>query len=42
MARELLLSGQRVVPASLERSAFQFNYPTMATALENLLGRPAA
>jgi NAD dependent epimerase/dehydratase family enzyme len=42
MARELLLSGQRVVPANLERSAFQFNYPTMATALENLLERPAA
>ena len=41
MAHELLLSGQRVLPESLDRSAFQFHYPTMAKALENLLARPA-
>ncbi len=37
MAEELLLRGQRVLPVNLERQGFQFRYPTLDTALTNLL-----
>jgi uncharacterized protein (TIGR01777 family) len=33
---DLLLEGQRVVPARLEREAFGFRYPTLAAALQSL------
>ena len=34
-----LLSGPRVLPARLERAGFQFLHPTLAQALEEMLGR---
>lgn len=36
MAEELLLSGQRVLPVNLQREAFQFKYPSLSAALQNL------
>jgi NAD dependent epimerase/dehydratase family enzyme len=33
---DLLLEGQRVVPARLEREGFVFRYPGLAQALQNL------
>jgi NAD dependent epimerase/dehydratase family enzyme len=33
---DLLLEGQRVVPARLEREGFSFRYPTLAGALQSL------
>jgi uncharacterized protein (TIGR01777 family) len=33
---DLLLEGQRVVPARLEREGFSFRYPTLAAALQSL------
>jgi uncharacterized protein (TIGR01777 family) len=33
---DLLLEGQRVVPARLEREGFVFRYPTLAQALQSL------
>ena len=36
MAQELLLSGQRVVPAALESAGFQFKYPDLESALEKI------
>ena len=37
MAEELLLSGQRVVPARLLAEAFSFLYPTVEEALGHIL-----
>jgi uncharacterized protein (TIGR01777 family) len=34
---DLLLEGQRVAPAALQAQGFAFSYPTLRTALENLL-----
>jgi len=38
MAEELLLSGQRVLPQALIEQGFDFAYPTLTAALDNLLG----
>jgi uncharacterized protein len=38
-AGELLLAGQRVLPAKAQASGFEFRYPTLASALAALLGR---
>jgi uncharacterized protein len=38
-ADELLLGGQRVLPAKAEASGFEFRHPTLSSALANLLGR---
>lgn len=37
MADELLLHGQRVIPERLQQAGFQFAYPTLAKALEDLV-----
>ena len=37
MAEELLLSGQRVLPAQLLEDGFQFHYPNLKEALANLM-----
>jgi uncharacterized protein len=37
-ADELLLGGQRVLPAKAEMSGFKFRYPTLSSALAGLLG----
>lgn len=37
LADELLLTGQRVVPARLESAGFGFNYPDLSGALQTLL-----
>ena len=37
MAEELLLSGQRVVPAKLTRSGFEFKYPQLDDALRDII-----
>jgi len=37
MAEELLLSGQRVIPARLREAGFQFAHPNLGEALKNLL-----
>ncbi|MFV8817340.1 TIGR01777 family oxidoreductase [Haliea sp. E17] len=34
MADELLLTGQRVIPARLQAAGFEFRYPTVASALQ--------
>jgi uncharacterized protein (TIGR01777 family) len=39
LAGELLLAGQRVLPAKAEASGFEFRYPTLASALAGLFGR---
>jgi uncharacterized protein len=39
LAGELLLAGQRVLPAKVEASGFAFRYPTLASALAGLFGR---
>jgi uncharacterized protein (TIGR01777 family) len=36
---DALLAGPRVLPARLERAGFQFLHPTLAQALEEMLGR---
>jgi NAD dependent epimerase/dehydratase family enzyme len=38
---ELFVDGQRVTPERLLALKFQFRYPTIESALEQLLGRPA-
>lgn len=38
MAQALLLSGQRVIPRKLQKSGYEFEYPELRGALENLLG----
>jgi uncharacterized protein len=43
LADELLLEGQRVLPAKAEATGFAFRHPTLASALTEILGRkPAA
>ncbi len=37
MAEELLLNGQRVVPTALQNAGFNFQYPQLEVALENIL-----
>jgi uncharacterized protein (TIGR01777 family) len=37
MAQELLLNGQRVVPAALRQAGFSFNYPDLDTALTDII-----
>jgi len=37
MADELLLNGQRVVPTALQTAGFEFQYPQLDMALENIL-----
>ena len=39
MAKELLLSGQRVLPAQLLEDGFQFHYPSLKEALADLMPR---
>jgi NAD dependent epimerase/dehydratase family enzyme len=39
MAKELLLSGQRVLPAQLLEDGFQFHYPDLKEALADLMPR---
>jgi uncharacterized protein len=39
LAGELLLAGQRVLPAKAQASGFAFRYPTLASALAGLRGR---
>jgi uncharacterized protein (TIGR01777 family) len=41
-AHELLLGGQRVVPAKALRSGFEFHHPTLPGTLAHLLGRKRA
>ncbi|MFO7551732.1 MAG: TIGR01777 family oxidoreductase [Haliea sp.] len=41
MAGELLLSGQRVVPAGLQRAGFEFRYPGIDDALAAIFGTQA-
>ena len=41
MAGELLLSGQRVVPAGLQRAGFEFRYPGIDDALAAIFGAQA-
>jgi len=40
MAKEALLSGQRVVPQRLTSAGFQFRFPQLEGALRHLLGQP--
>jgi uncharacterized protein (TIGR01777 family) len=42
LADELLLGGQRVLPAKALASGFEFRHPTLAGALAAILGMPAA
>ena len=37
MAGELLLSGQRVLPAQLLEDGFQFDYPDLKEAISDLM-----
>jgi uncharacterized protein (TIGR01777 family) len=41
-ADELLLRGQRILPAKAEASGFQFRHPTLPRALAGILGHEAA
>jgi NAD dependent epimerase/dehydratase family enzyme len=36
----LLLSSQRVLPTALQRSGYEFQHPTLETALRAVLHRP--
>jgi hypothetical protein len=38
MAEALLLTGPRVIPGKLQQSGYEFEYPELRGALENLLG----
>ena len=42
LARELLLVGQRILPAKAQASGFEFRYPTLASALAGLFGSKPA
>lgn len=37
MGKELLLSGKRVIPQKIVKHGFEFNYPTLKTALTTLI-----
>jgi NAD dependent epimerase/dehydratase family enzyme len=37
MAEALLLGGQRVIPGKLQQSGYEFQYPVLRGAFENLL-----
>jgi len=39
MAQELLISGQRVVPAALMKAGYHFSYPELGLALRQILGK---
>ena len=39
LADALLLAGQRVRPAALERTGFEFSYPELGGALSHVLGK---
>jgi hypothetical protein len=39
MADEMLLSGQRVIPARAQREGFEFEYPQLEQSLAHLLGK---
>ena len=39
LADELILASQRVEPAKLEESGYEFRYPELEGALQHLLGR---
>jgi uncharacterized protein (TIGR01777 family) len=41
LADELLLGGQRVLPAKVQASGFEFRHPTLAGALAGIVGRKA-
>lgn len=41
LVRQLLVDGQRVIPAELQRSGYAFRYATLEPALRALLDRPA-
>jgi len=38
LADELLITGQHVIPAKIEKNGFKFTYPTLSNALEELIG----
>ncbi len=42
MAHELLLGGQRALPAKLAASGFEYAHPDLSQALRHALGRPAS
>jgi len=42
MVAEMMLAGQKVLPAKLVASGYEFRHPTLAGALAALLGKPAA
>ena len=42
MGQELLLEGQRVVPTKALETSFEFQYPVLRDALENLVGHTAS
>lgn len=39
-AADLLLTGQKVLPARLQEAGFHFTFPELPQALTNLLHRP--
>jgi len=39
-AADLLLTGQKVIPARLQQAGFHFSYPELPSALTNLLREP--
>lgn len=40
LADEILITGQRVIPAKIQDSGFIFNYPELDAAFEELIGLP--
>jgi hypothetical protein len=42
MAKEVILSGQKALPARLQEAGFEFLYPDLDSALANLLRKPQA
>jgi len=40
LADELLITGQHVIPAKIEKNGFKFTYPTLNNAFEELIGPP--